>query len=379
VERSELISLLSEPNVYFKFGNAEYYIFQKKFIEFKDNKVSYVSDLDLKYDTRYSFKSFIKSIPPGIPSLFENLGAPQEVKAYKDYLMIRYMNGALYFKGGELIKVAEKLYENESFSVNVSSIRDEDAPIEGKYFIVPGDPRVSIHDLQFKEIKSYLQSFMTSQGHKFNDDIRSCDFILYVKYGVSEPMVDIQTISKPIYVPTYVPGKSTDYYYNYEKIGTITTDGHFDTKYAGSVTTSVKDTNYLRFLNLEAIDNNIYKSERIIKPVWKVLITSTGGSNDLRYVLPALLTTASFHFNYDNIRAESFLTSPEMINQFIFSTNLYNMDLKRFIKGYSGNKLNALDKPQKGMNGCYSDADCSDGKTCATVKGEYPGSCAGKW
>lgn len=39
VERSELISLLSEPNVYFKFGNAEYYIFQKKFIEFKDNKV----------------------------------------------------------------------------------------------------------------------------------------------------------------------------------------------------------------------------------------------------------------------------------------------------------------------------------------------------
>ncbi len=53
--------------------------------------------------------------------------------------------------------------------------------------------------------------------------------------------------------------------------------------------------------------------------------------------------------------------------------------MKRFIKGYSGNKLNALDKPQKDMNGCYSDADCSDGKTCATVKSEYPSSCAGKW
>lgn len=27
--------------------------------------------------------------------------------------------------------------------------------------------------------------------------------------------------------------------------------------------------------------------------------------------------------------------------------------------------------------GCMSDSDCTDGKVCATVKGEYPGSCAG--
>lgn len=26
--------------------------------------------------------------------------------------------------------------------------------------------------------------------------------------------------------------------------------------------------------------------------------------------------------------------------------------------------------------GCYKDTDCQDGKVCATVKGEYPGSCA---
>lgn len=29
-------------------------------------------------------------------------------------------------------------------------------------------------------------------------------------------------------------------------------------------------------------------------------------------------------------------------------------------------------------SGCMQDSDCSDGKVCATVKGEFPGSCAGK-
>ncbi len=33
----------------------------------------------------------------------------------------------------------------------------------------------------------------------------------------------------------------------------------------------------------------------------------------------------------------------------------------------------------RSASGCFSDSECKDGKVCATVKGEYPGMCVGKF
>lgn len=36
----------------------------------------------------------------------------------------------------------------------------------------------------------------------------------------------------------------------------------------------------------------------------------------------------------------------------------------------------AVVSTEESLNGCFSDNDCVDGKVCATIKGDYPGSCA---
>jgi hypothetical protein len=38
---------------------------------------------------------------------------------------------------------------------------------------------------------------------------------------------------------------------------------------------------------------------------------------------------------------------------------------------------NSVVSTEESLDGCFRDSDCTDGKVCATIKGEYPGSCAG--
>lgn len=198
---------------------------------------------------------------------------------------------------------------------------------------MPGDKDISPEDLQFKEVKRYLEITLVKEGFSITSDPMNADYIALVKYGVSDPKEDIKVISRPVFIPTYLPGATTNFYSGYKFIGSAQTSGRWGSQYAGQNTETIKTVTFNRWLNVEAVDNSVLKSKKFLKPVWKILVNSTGATSDFRFVMPALTYGAGSYINQDTQRRLSFEVSSGVLNRYIYESNLSNMKTERGLAG----------------------------------------------
>jgi hypothetical protein len=188
------------------------------------------------------------------------------------------------------------------FSIGVDSITDPSAKPSHTYFLFPGDSTISIADLNFKEYCSFLRTILNSRDYK-QSDLDKAELIIFVRYGIGNPSPHSYSYSIPIIERTD-PGSTTTRSSSstYGTVGNTSVSANTNTtstveskpKYdvVGTNTYSGTYTTYFRYFVIDAIDLNDFRKSGALNTAWRTTITSEGSSNDLRLVIPAMLTAS---------------------------------------------------------------------------------------
>lgn len=180
--------------------------------------------------------------------------------------------------------------KKREFVIEVNAISDNKLAYGAKYTILPANKDVSPNDLQFKEYKNLINKILQNSGYRAAKSKKESEIIIYLYYGISNPQEKIYSYSTPIFGQTGIASSNTH--------GSITNMGNYGSYsattnytptygisgYANHVGTY---TYYTRTLVLSAVKNAKNNEE-----TWRVTVESTGSSNDLRVVMPALAIAA---------------------------------------------------------------------------------------
>lgn len=183
-----------------------------------------------------------------------------------------------------------------SIHVEVDSISGPDANNKTKYLLLPGIKDTDLNDLQFKEYASYIDSALTSKGFIKAKDFQDANTVIFIAYGIGDPQTQQYSYALPMWGQTGLSSSTT--------YGTLSTYGSYGT-YQGTTTYKPsygitgyipvvgRYTTYFRFLILDAVNLDEYKSSQKILQLWKTTVTSIGSSGDLRIVFPYLVAACS--------------------------------------------------------------------------------------
>lgn len=175
----------------------------------------------------------------------------------------------------------------------VNGIADPTAGGKRTYFMAPGDERISIDDLQFREYAAYMDRALAETGYVKAASQETADLIVVMHYGIGDPQTITKTRNIPIFGQTGVSSSTT--------YGTVSPTYGGGASYSGTTyntptygitgmaqrTTS--ETVYTRFIMVSAYDWQTYKAENREVQVWRTTVTSVGPTPDLRLIFPVML------------------------------------------------------------------------------------------
>lgn len=177
---------------------------------------------------------------------------------------------------------------------SVDSIAKPNTFEKKRYVLMPGDKGIDLGDLQFQEFSGYIDKVLVEKGFKKVLAFQEADIALFLTYAIGDPQTYKYSYSLPTWGQT---GVSSAYSYGsvstYGNMGTYAGTTTYTPTYGvtGSTTHVATNTVYTRFLFLDAYDLDIYAKENKMMQVWKTNVISTGSSNDLRLVMPYMVTS----------------------------------------------------------------------------------------
>ena len=179
--------------------------------------------------------------------------------------------------------------------VAIDSINSPSATNNKTYILLPGNRDTSVDDLQFKEYATYVERALGYQGFQKADSPETANCVIFLNYGIGDPVMLQRTYSVPVWGQTGVSSS---------------TSGTFTPNYSGSISYNATTSNtpqygitgfqqrtenytmYSRFILLDAFDFSAYKTDNKSIPLWKTTVTSQGSSGDLRFVFPYLVAAS---------------------------------------------------------------------------------------
>ncbi|CAN5651774.1 DUF4136 domain-containing protein [soil metagenome] len=136
------------------------------------------------------------------------------------------------------------------FYVEVSGLKDAQAPEKRSYVLRPGTKAVDPDDLQFKEFATYANRALQDRGYLPARE-GAAEVVIFLSYGVGDP--------------------KTTYY-------SAGLRGAFHTR-----------TDFFRWASLEAVDADVYAKTQKVVQLWRTTMLSDGASGDLRIIFPILI------------------------------------------------------------------------------------------
>jgi hypothetical protein len=173
-----------------------------------------------------------------------------------------------------------------SIELSVNAIADDSIKSQ-TYGLFSGDKSIDEKDLFYKEYRKLVNNSLEKAGFQNTESKKTGDIAIFLTYGIGEPVTRTEAYAIPIFGQTgYSSATTTGHLYGGNYSGTTT----FNPQYGvtGTTTGYSTTTSYTRFLILDAVDFRSGKPE----PRWKVIVASTGPSDDLRRVFPALALAA---------------------------------------------------------------------------------------
>jgi hypothetical protein len=179
-----------------------------------------------------------------------------------------------------------------------------------KVFIFSGDPKVRPNTLEFKGYKKIVEKGLRVAGFKISKNPKEYDYFIYLKYGISEPNVEVKQKFVPIFG---FDGPSSSTTYLNSPTGNSATAHTYNSGagayLAGGYTKSWKEVTYKRYLSLAAYKPNKKnaKVEKDFDQVWTVVTLSTGRSGDLRMIYPSLVGASIDYMGQDSGKTRNHL------------------------------------------------------------------------
>ncbi len=182
----------------------------------------------------------------------------------------------------------------QQFRSEVDSLAKSVTFEKKRYVLLPGNKDTEATDLQFQEFSGYIDKVLLERGYIKTNEFSDADLAIFLAYAIGDPQTYHYSYSVPTWGRTGVSSSNT-----YGTVssygGTATYSG--TTRYTptygvtGATTHVATNTIFTRFLWLDAYDIDSYLKDKKMDQVWKTTVISTGISNDLRLVIPYMVTS----------------------------------------------------------------------------------------
>jgi hypothetical protein len=189
--------------------------------------------------------------------------------------------GLLFFASCSFTTYLPSEYSSNHITTSINSFGNYNF-FNKTFYIESGDENISSNDVEFKEYANYLANCLKFfRGAKEIEDKKNADICILINYGISDESY-IEQVPIPIYGNKGISSIST------RTRGSVkTTNVSYNTGITGYNNVNQRVDNYYRFLNIYGYDNNSTNM------LWKVNLSSSGSNNDLRYILPYMIYSAS--------------------------------------------------------------------------------------
>jgi hypothetical protein len=166
---------------------------------------------------------------------------------------------------------------------------------ESSYVLASGHEGVKESDLLFKNVARHLNPVLEGRGYRLADDAESADLQIVVDAYMSEPLVETERYSEPVYV------YSGGYYQSY-RVPVVNDKGkvvryHYASywepsrmHHGGWVDQNRQITVYDKILRLSA--RPFLESGKLGDEEWTIIVALRDSSTDYRAALPILLMAA---------------------------------------------------------------------------------------
>ena len=278
--------------------------YESGYIQLKKDKVvnvnNFISDTDHNLLVRPKEGDSILNSLAG-------LGEPSSVVQSGNKWYLKYSDSYIFVEGWNIVSINENHYSPETiFSVKLTSYGKKSSELMKKYYLMPGNKKISPSDLEYKEVEMYVKHALEENGIVITNTIKEASYAVLINFGISDPKEDVEIVSSPVFVPQYQAPQTINVNNNYgTKLGSLQSQGSWSTSYAGQDIQTIKTVSYTRWLNIEAIDYKYYLKSKELNPVWKIVSHSVGPSEDLRIVIPALVLCSS-RFTMKDSRKQMF-------------------------------------------------------------------------
>jgi len=190
------------------------------------------------------------------------------------------------------------------FEVQLSG-RSSPSTTAQKYLILPAEKGISLDDLEFSEYAKYVDYALSKAGFQKASSPDDATVVVFLSYGIGNPEEHQYSIRLPVYGQTGVSSSTTT--------GTVNTNGNGGTdtpqpQFVGPAPGTTTYTpsygitgyqnvsgtyvTYFRYIALSAVDLVQYRENQQVVEVWRMEISSTGYSNDLRRVFPVMIAAS---------------------------------------------------------------------------------------
>lgn len=176
----------------------------------------------------------------------------------------------------------------------VNSFSNYANPKGNKYFILSANKDVPTSDLEFAEYARHIGTVLNKNGLQRVDSLDEASIVVFLGYGISDPKHTRYSYTIPEYGKT--SGGSSSFSSTtfgqggmYNTFGTINTQPEYGV--TGYKQVSGVKTRFTGHILLDAYDLDTYKRTKELKPMWKIVVTSSGPKGDLRYIVPYMATS----------------------------------------------------------------------------------------
>ncbi len=198
------------------------------------------------------------------------------------------------------------------------------------YLLVPSNKDILETDLQFMEFSSYIDYALARKGYARTASPDDADLVIFLYYGIGNPQEHQYTFFVPTYGQTGVSSSTTSgTLYSYGNWGTYRGTTTYTPQYGitGYQQRTGNYVTYFRYVSISSVDLKEFKKTNKVVELWRMEISSTGTSNDLRRVFPVMLAASMQQLGTN---------TQQMVSRTIFEDDQAVIDVKTGAIKYLG-------------------------------------------
>lgn len=185
---------------------------------------------------------------------------------------------------------------------SVDGIADKTVQYQKTFVLIPANQNVDVRDLEYREFSVYVKNALSEMGWQLVDDPQQADVLIGIGYGIGPPEKHVTTNLIPLIGQTgYSSATTTGGVSTFGNTATYSGTTNYTPTYGvtGYATKVTESTTYTRYMLLDAYDLRAFYKTKQLVPLWRTTVVSVGPTDDLRLIVPGLVTAGLNYYGQD--------------------------------------------------------------------------------